>query len=235
MDALSFDPYDLERLRLTLEGAVRVRRPSEFYLWTQGALQSFLPHETLVCVFEGGPAGEAPIEIFSRALLAPEAESALRAQSDGVRAALRTHWLHQGQRPCVHPWPTPAGGEALVHGVGGVAALSPCLFVFLGMPGAPGPREHYLAELLLPHLYMALLRQRQAVPLAGAATGLSARQRQVLEGVRGGKTNAQIAGDLGISPVTVKHHIQQALRKLSVNNRAAAAAVTSSLEEAGRA
>ncbi len=98
MDALSFDPYDLERLRLTLEGAVRVRRPSEFYLWAQGALQSFLPHETLVCVFEGGSAGEAPVEIFSRALLAPEAEAALRAQSDAVRAALRCHWQRQGQR-----------------------------------------------------------------------------------------------------------------------------------------
>ena len=34
----------------------------------------FLPHETLMCVFDGGPAGEAPIEIFSRAVLAPEAD-----------------------------------------------------------------------------------------------------------------------------------------------------------------
>lgn len=238
MDALSFDPYDLERLRLTLEGAVRVRRPSEFYLWAQGALQSFLPHETLVCVFEGSQVGGTTVELFSRAVLSPEAETALLSPSDGLWAALRRDWLDQGQRPCAHPRPdSPAAlqGSALVHGVGGALALSPCLLVFLGMPAPPGPRERYLAELLLPHLYMALLRQRQVTPLAGAATGLSARQRQVLEGVRGGKTNAQIAGDLGISPVTVKHHIQQALRKLSVNNRAEAAAVTSSLGEAGRA
>lgn len=235
MDALFFDPYDLERLRLTLDEAVRVRRPNEFYLWAQGALQGFLPHETLVCVFDAGPAGEAPVEIFSRAVLAPEAEAALRSRSGVLWAALRRHWQHLGQRPCAHPSPPPAEGAGLVHGVGGLPAVSPCLFVFLGMPAEPGPRELYLADLLLPHLYMALLRQRQSAPMAGVASGLSTRQCQVLAGVRCGKTNAQIASDLGISPVTVKHHIQQALRKLSVNNRAAAAAVTSSLGEAARA
>lgn len=234
MDALSFDQYYLERLKDTLEGAVRVRRPNEFYLWAQGALQSFLPHETLVCLHGGACGGPDGVEIFSRALLSPTVEAALRAPADQAWVRLRGHWHRQGLRPCSHPGPdTPAAcaglgwGNMLVHGVEESAMPAPCLFIFLGMPGLPGVREHYLAELLLPHLYLAFVRQRPGALADVMPTALTPRQRQVLEGVRSGKTNAQIALDLRLSPLTVKHHVQQALRKLSVNNRAEAAAVTS--------
>jgi hypothetical protein len=176
-----------------------VRRPNEFYLWAQGALQGFLPHETLVCVFDAGPAGEAPVEIFS----GPSWRPRPRRRCAPVRrmwATLRRHWQHLGQRPCAHPRrPRP---KAPRWCMGRRSALSPCLFVFLGMPAEPGPRELYLAELLLPHLYMALVRQRHSASFAGVATGLSAPVPGAGR-ARGGKTNAQIASDLGISPVTV--------------------------------
>jgi DNA-binding NarL/FixJ family response regulator len=43
-------------------------------------------------------------------------------------------------------------------------------------------------------------------------------------GVRDGKTNMAIGAELGISPLTVKNHVQRILRKLQVNNRAQAVA-----------
>jgi DNA-binding NarL/FixJ family response regulator len=54
---------------------------------------------------------------------------------------------------------------------------------------------------------------------------LSPRERDVLEGIRAGQTNREIAIELGISQTTVNKHVHQILRKLRVRNRAQAAAL----------
>jgi len=237
--AISFDIYELERLAATLDGAIRIRRRSDYYLWSQGALQSFLPHETLVCL-PLGPDGACRLELFSRSVIAEEAESFLKTVKAHLRAEIVYYWSRQGGRPYVQ---TPAGGStllvslldamgaprALVHCTHAAGRQQACAFIFLGIASGPSLRELYLAELLLPHLYFALA----SLPDEGASdlkrAPLSRRQSQVLAGVRNGKTNAEIAEELGLSPLTVKSHVQQALRKLSVSNRAEAAALTSGM------
>jgi DNA-binding NarL/FixJ family response regulator len=52
---------------------------------------------------------------------------------------------------------------------------------------------------------------------------LSEREIQVLKLIANGKDNAQIAGDLHISPKTVKNHISNILMKLQIENRIQAA------------
>ena len=59
---------------------------------------------------------------------------------------------------------------------------------------------------------------------AGIGCDLSEREIQIMSGVRDGKTNAEIGAELGISPLTVKNHVQRILRKLGVANRAQAVA-----------
>src|SRR5262249_37708372 len=54
---------------------------------------------------------------------------------------------------------------------------------------------------------------------------LTARERQVLQWMADGKSNAEIAAILGVAPGTVKRHVEQILAKLAVPNRTAAAAV----------
>lgn len=54
--------------------------------------------------------------------------------------------------------------------------------------------------------------------------GLTAREREVLGLVAGGATNKDIAAALGISPSTVKNHLQSILGKLHLENRVQAAA-----------
>jgi DNA-binding NarL/FixJ family response regulator len=51
---------------------------------------------------------------------------------------------------------------------------------------------------------------------------LTAREWQVLEGLRQGVTTAAIAERLSVSPVTVRRHVSEVLRKLRVSNREAA-------------
>lgn len=243
LQAVSFDAYELERLAATLDGAIRIRRRTDYYLWSQGALQSFLPHETLVCLLLG-PDGVCRLELFSRSVIADETEALLRGMKAHLRAEIMFHWLRQGGRPYVQ---TPAGGsarlaslldamgapQALVHCTHAAGGRQACIFIFLGIASGPSPRELYLAELLLPHLYFALagLHDEEASDLKRPP--LSRRQSQVLAGVRSGKTNTEIALELGLSPLTVKSHVQQALRKLSVSNRAEAAALTSGITLAG--
>jgi DNA-binding CsgD family transcriptional regulator len=55
-----------------------------------------------------------------------------------------------------------------------------------------------------------------------AGTSLSDREREILDWVRKGKTNLEIGAILGISPYTVKNHLQRIFRKLDVLNRAQA-------------
>jgi DNA-binding NarL/FixJ family response regulator len=61
---------------------------------------------------------------------------------------------------------------------------------------------------------------------AGAALGdLTEREQDVLDGIRSGDTNAQIAARLYLSPKTVEHHVSRVLSKLGVRSRAEAAAI----------
>lgn len=54
---------------------------------------------------------------------------------------------------------------------------------------------------------------------------LTPREREVLRRVAAGARNAEIATDLGISPLTVRKHLENVFAKLSVDNRTAAAAM----------
>jgi ATP/maltotriose-dependent transcriptional regulator MalT len=51
---------------------------------------------------------------------------------------------------------------------------------------------------------------------------LSEREREVLEAIASGATNREIAGELFLSPHTVKEHTSALYRKLGVRNRAEA-------------
>jgi transcriptional regulator EpsA len=48
---------------------------------------------------------------------------------------------------------------------------------------------------------------------------MTVRECQILEGLRDGQSNREIAEGLGLSPLTVKNHVQKILRKLSASNR----------------
>jgi DNA-binding NarL/FixJ family response regulator len=67
-------------------------------------------------------------------------------------------------------------------------------------------------------------RPRSASGVKGRIGGLSPRQRQVLEQIRIGRTNREIAARLGISIATVNKHVHEVLTVLKVRNRTQAAA-----------
>jgi DNA-binding CsgD family transcriptional regulator len=62
----------------------------------------------------------------------------------------------------------------------------------------------------------------------GAAAGVTRREREVLDLVAEGKTNAEIAAALCLSPGTVRRHLENVYAKLGVHTRTAAARAAAS-------
>lgn len=101
-------------------------------------------------------------------------------------------------------------------------------------------RDRDVVEALRPHLRArearvnlrrALAEQvdpgrvKESGRLHARAGGVTTREREILRLVAEGRTNAEIAAQLWVSPATVKKHLENVYVKLDVTGRAAAAAV----------
>jgi len=88
-----------------------------------------------------------------------------------------------------------------------------------------GARERELLETLQPHLARPIA-EADAQRTNASDCGVSTREFEVLELVRVGRTNADIAAELCISPHTVRKHLEHAYAKLHVHTRCQAVAST---------
>jgi DNA-binding NarL/FixJ family response regulator len=82
-----------------------------------------------------------------------------------------------------------------------------------------------LAAANLPGARNGSASRRRGSRANGRINGLSPRQLQVLEHLRLGRTNREIAGRLSISIATVNKHVHEVLTVLKVRNRTQAAGV----------
>jgi transcriptional regulator EpsA len=232
---LGLDAQDTEHLLVLIQDSLAITKRFQFFLWAQGALQRFLPHETLLCAH--GDIGEMRFrhETFSSRLFDAQEERLLADPVAGLLPRLVDDWLREGRVPQMLPpgVDAPAGnkrldfGHVAAHGPREIRGQFGSFFLFLRQPARPAARETYLLDLLMPYLHMALYRMLmdEGVEAVAAPPGrglLSTREIQVLQWVKGGKTNEEIASILKISPLTVKNHVQKILRKLNVSNRAQA-------------
>ena len=77
-------------------------------------------------------------------------------------------------------------------------------------------------------------RVRGAHPPRAGRPGLTRREREVLDLVADGMTNAQVAAQLWISPGTVRRHLENVFAKLGVHTRTAAVASVRHAEQHSR-
>jgi DNA-binding NarL/FixJ family response regulator len=85
-------------------------------------------------------------------------------------------------------------------------------------------RNFYLRVMAAPSLEVVVLaeerlRERDAFKLLNEKSGVSRREYQVLAALRLGKTNRQIAGELGLAEGTVNVHVHHLLARFDVPNR----------------
>ena len=238
-----------------LETVSAVRRRFQFFVWVQNHLQPLLPHEVAVCGAYQRRQRELEFEVFNSVVLGPEAMQLLSdPRSVVVRAAIAA-WVRMLAQPVVitlagiaaergaasvQPLVDAGIVELLVHGVARPQRPAELESFFLLMrTGRRVPPWHSTnIEMLMPYLHSTYLRvcateqeigdAPQAAPRScHASARLTDRESEVLAHVREGKSNQQIGEVMGISPLTVKNHVQKLLRKLGATNRAQAVAKTS--------
>ena len=96
-------------------------------------------------------------------------------------------------------------------------------FLFHAQERDFGARDRLVLELLRPHLERVVDRFERSTALE-ADLPLTRREREILEWVERGRTNAEIAEVLWLSPGTVRKHLENAYGKLGVRTRTAAVA-----------
>ena len=115
--------------------------------------------------------------------------------------------------------------SVIAHGTYDSLGKPVSLFVLAAMPGDLGREHAFRLELVVPFLHLAWMRTQLggALEERGATSQsvdpLSAREKEILRWIHLGKSNFEIGTILGISPLTVKNHVQKILRKLNVQNR----------------
>ena len=225
---LSPNAREQEYLLHAIDGAHGIATQRELFLWSQGALQTLLPHDVLLCLQldEQGRARNAAC--LHSAVLAPAERSLLCDAAQGPAPAWLRQWQAGGGQSLALQ--TGAMGHGLVH-ASGLLAAGGSAFALLGLPHEAGFRESWLLQLLLPYLHLAqqriataaLAQERSSAPMPA----VSPRQAEILQWLREGKSNEEIGRQLGISALTVKNHLQRLYRQLGVNNRAHAVARSS--------
>lgn len=262
---LNIAPDQSEVLLRVVEAAPQVCRRHQFFVWSQGDFQRWLPHKLSICGSYDRDQRDVVFDIFNSIPLPDAVVQGLRSmRSEVVQAALAA-WRRGRSQPTVlslkrDVLPQPVTDalielgydQLVVHGLtrpGRPDELES--FFMFSQPRAEYAEPAMLAlDMLLPCVHMTYQRvcvtERQmdtgrGSPYAGAGQGLprptpiTEREREILLWVRDGLSNQQISEKLGISALTVKNHVQKILRKLGAANRAQAVAKAMTMNALGAA
>jgi transcriptional regulator EpsA len=233
-----------EYLLRTIESGLRVASLRQLFLWTQGQVQTLLPHQVMVAL-QFAPSGALRrLECLHATILPPQAETMLADSRDGLALRIARHCLQGGRLPALADLGadgrdaagsvlagfsgdlhTAGFDNVLVHGTGALSEGA-SVYLLFGLPMRPGPRHAYFLECLLAQLHLALLRlpDRDGRSTGAPPRPLSAREAEIVGWLREGKSNDDMAQILGISALTVKNHLQRIYRLLGVGNRSHALA-----------
>jgi transcriptional regulator EpsA len=236
-------------LRIVSQGAL-ISRHYAIYQWLSGEVQQVLPHRILIAAWGDFAKRDLKLDITS-ALPGVRTVQVARCSIDDFVHKAHAEWLDAGRQPVLLETadfaPPRACGcpihaalremrSAVVHGVRDERSGNESLYVALdteslgAIPRADGFR--FLVHCLIAQIDVAF-RRVAAFPLEGSNPpresgakwrDLSRREQEILAWLRRGDSNMDIAVALGISPHTVKNHLQRIFRKIGVNNRTQAAA-----------
>ena len=223
-----------------------VTQRHHFFNWVQGPLQALIPHEILLCGV-ADRRGRLQHECFSASrYFQDEHFKSVCHPADGLLIQALQEW-HEEYRPCLI---ASTQDDAATGWYARLNDLELRNLAFHGGSNVDGQIRGYVSfsrvcrpfdaklemylEILLPQLLSTLTRvltnEAGSHPLSHRpALLITAREAEVLSWVREGKTNAEIAGILKLSMLTVKNHVRHCMKKLVVGTRGQAVAKAISL------
>ncbi len=242
------DAEDKTNLALILERAAPIRNREQFFTWTQGVLQTLIPHEILICCVSNVLTGDWHKYYSSASRYFKDSHFAGVCAEDGLMPRLIQKWMHS-ELPVfmterVEPGlknmhfdtgflPTLRELElrnAVVHCLRGPDAGLKSFLCFSRIQGSFSDKLAHSVHLLSPNVVEVLCRVLSAESsIERNGVSISKREQEILQWVRDGKSNAEIAQILELSPLTVKNHIQNIRAKLGVHTRGHAVARAISL------
>ena len=243
---------DIDRVRFSdaVEASFRVSSRQQFFVWSQSSVQALIPHEILICGIEDGSRQGMAMHRFSASrYFRQEQFDVIADPLNGMMPRLLA--VAAGKRstvifcPCDNAKAVDDRLLALVAEnelknlaaqlVMGTRGKFEAFYGFSRLSVELDDRLSYLIELLMPHLHNAFLRvlstEREAAGTNTQRAGriVTPRQEEILNLIKSGKTNSEIAEVLSCSPWTIKNHIQAILRKLDSTTRTHAIARAMSL------
>ena len=227
-----------EKLLRAFEAGLKVQHPTQLFVWVRSQIFVLLRHELMLCVQFDADDQVMHVRCLNSEVCKPGEIDAWSAPGDGLLVRLARACRQGGQLPRVvdveqcpasHPLSSLAAeiaraglGGALVHGNQRLAGGT-TFFTFFSRDQRWNARDAHLLALLLPYLHTAFLQSvpngDPDVPASSPKQALSAREVEVLRWLALGKSNPEIGLILGLSPLTVKNHLQRVYAKLQVHNR----------------
>lgn len=234
-----------------IEESLRLNHRSHFFNWLQRGFQCLLAHEVLIVGVRGVERASYDYEYLTSSRYFGDAQfDAVLHEADGVVSQAFQKWAKLGV-PVFYDYQTPTQEKNnysvvhmdetvlraselktfVVHGFGDEHSRIATLVMFGRLNSPANALTAHLLELLMPHLHCAIVKvtanKCPSVLTTTARNGrvqpLTKRELEVLEWLQIGKTNWEISSIISVSPLTVKNHVQNILRKLDVENRSQAA------------
>lgn len=245
--------YYLDRLFSAIQRSNKVKKHIDFFIWLQNSVAEFIPHDALLAIWgdfnDGVDNARLQYDVASnvdgfntRALIGASKEVnqcmvyLYQLWLDNNRHFYALNNFGSSEFDCkfrkVLPDLPQELNSLLVFGVSDLRGGNDCLYVFFSKYNK-FQIKNTVMDFMMPHIDHVLrkiqhLGQEKSVSkvsLPFNMGSLTDRELEVIEWVKAGKTNQEIATILTITQNTVKSHLKRVYQKLNVSKRAQAVAL----------
>jgi len=242
IELVDFDQEKREIFMEVIEAALTIKNRTQLFRWTQSIFQYLIGHDVLIYAYQINDNQYRYNFLTSSRYFNHETLDKI-TQQDGMLPTLIERWQKNSvpliitndspsvdhQQYSVIPFDEQQLSESelksfILHGFNNQASI----VMFGRLHAAPTPEMAHALQLIMPYLHNII----DSVIYEEGSLGrehdlnikkLSTREVEVIKWVQHGKTNRDISEILDISPLTVKNHVQNIIKKLSVQNRRQAA------------